>query len=183
MLTARASNVGEGSPVANRKLPVDMVQVKFDCALGDIEAVRDFFVGQTLSCQEHDLLFAHGQDVVEPSRLIALLPSTSGGILNQVRRKAIFGWPRLPADNARPPRGRSSGFRGLVGRSRCASPGSRPLPAPPGKKTAASEHQTRQSSTSDGAGDTEGKQLASDLTTRVSHGVDVKIGLSALDSR
>jgi hypothetical protein len=49
-----------------------------------------------LSCQEHDLLFARGQNVVEPSRLIALLPATDGGFLNQVRRKPFSAGRDFP---------------------------------------------------------------------------------------
>jgi len=52
-----------------------------------------------------------------------------------------------------------------------------------GEKNIASQDEARQSCTDDGAGDTEGKQLGSDLTTGVLCGVDVEITLSAFDSR
>jgi hypothetical protein len=58
------------------------------------------------------------------------------------------------------------------------------LPTPASCKnqqTTASGNEARQSGTDDGAGNR--RQLASDLTTGVDHSVDVKIGLSAFDSR
>ena len=63
-----------------------------------------------------------------------------------------------------------------LGRRRARLPAS-----PPAEKANARQDQSRQSSADDGAGDR--SQFASDLTTAEIHGVDVKIGQSAFDSR
>src|SRR5262249_30858072 len=52
-------------------------------------------------------------------------------------------------------------------------------PSPPSEKTTARQNETRQSSADDGSGD----KLGSDFTTHIVHGVYIKIGLSAQNSR
>ena len=69
------NKVGERSAIADRELFIDIMQVDLDCSFGDAEALGDFFVRQPFSNEEHGLLFALSQNVVEPCRTLAALLS------------------------------------------------------------------------------------------------------------
>ena len=54
---------GKGKSAIDGKLPVDVMQVKFDSSFADTQLVRNRSVGKTLGGETHDLAFAHSQDL------------------------------------------------------------------------------------------------------------------------
>jgi hypothetical protein len=58
-----AGPAGKGKSALDTKLLVDSMQVKLDGSFGDVEFVRNQFVGKTLGGEEHDLVLAHAQQV------------------------------------------------------------------------------------------------------------------------